>query len=1093
VYIPTHYQDPAVTHENRERPRAHYIPFGADPPKDLTLANVYARGQSPRFLSINGDWAFAYFEEGYIELPEGFYAADFPVNSFDTIAVPSCWQTEGYDKCHYTNINYPIPCDPPYVPAHNPCGLYARDFFIGAEWDGQDIFINFEGVNSILYLWVNGAYAGMSKGSRLPAEFDITAHAKTGSNRVTVLVLKYCDGTYIEDQDCWRFSGIFRDVYLLARAKERVRDVFVRTEFADNPHPQKPSADMYAPRVLVHCELDGTPGLEAAVTLFSECGTQTVGKETVVLDEFGCAYAEIPVNAPILWNAEFPYLYKIIISYGESQPETIILDIGLRKIEFAENGALLINGQSVKLKGVNRHDFHPLYGQTVPLDWIRDDLLLMKRYNVNTIRTAHYPNDPRFAALCSYYGFYVVDETDHECHGMRPDLNTLSKDPLWEDAYVDRIARLVERDKNHACVIMWSLGNESGYGRNHDKMAYWARERDPDRPVHYEGANAHQTDEEDFLSLRSCMYPSLEWAAEYAADDTKKRPYFFCEYSHAMGTGPGDIWDYWEIIKKTPKLIGGCIWEFWDHGLLAKRYTDANGKTYTVPYRGAEKALARMGLTSCQFDTKLPAALTAEAEKPDCVTFTADTRKPECVTFTAYGGDFGDEPNDANFCLDGLVYADRTPHTGFKEAKAVYTCARAEMADPAQGIIRVYNDYDFIDLSHIYLEWRLENNGETVAMGYEFILMVPPHGSQEIKLAYDLPEEERMGLCALNLRFRYKCDPCSPRFHAWAGHGEEMAFNQLIIADNRVAPPIYLQPMRPGTPLTVSEHGNHLRTGNEGFLYVFDLRKGVFEQITNQGIPFITQPITFDVWRAPTDNDRNIQYAWRAWGLDKAITHLYDASWETPDENTCLIKTHYAIGAVSEAPILRGEAVWTVTSNGRIRLNTDVKVSERNAMWDKSRLPLPRFGLRLTLPAGHESIRYFGRGPHENYADMRRSVYKGLFETTVDGMFENYAMPQENGARGDADYAFISDGGRRGILIEAADAPFSFNASHYTAADLDKAKHPHELTKLDETIVNIDYKHNGIGSNSCGPELHRSYRFDEERFTFTICLLPVSI
>jgi beta-galactosidase len=1070
MFIPPNFENPLTTHENRERPRAHYIPF-CEPPKDLTLANVYARGQSPRFLSANGNWHFAYFDEGYTALPEGFHAADYDVSAFDTIAVPSCWQTEGYDRCHYTNVNYPIPCDPPYVPSRNPCGLYVRDIFIDPAWNGRDIFINFEGVNSCFYLWVNGNYTGMNKGSRLPAEFNITKHVKCGMNRFCVLVLKYCDGTYLEDQDCWRFSGIFRDVYLLAREKERVRDVFVRQELAFDEEGNPPVS------VPVHVELAGTPDLQVTVQLTGECGGQIIGQEALQLDEFGCGFAEISVAYPLLWNAELPYLYKLLITYVESTPvddefrrsEVLIFDIGLRKIELAENGALLINGQSVKLKGVNRHDFHPLYGQTVPLEWMQDDLLLMKRYNVNTIRTAHYPNDPRFTALCSFYGFYVVDEADHECHGMRPDLNALSKDPLWEDAYIDRIERPVERDKNHACVIMWSLGNESGYGGNHDKMVYWARERDPDRLVHYEGANPHQTDEDDFLSLRSCMYPSLEWLAEYTADDTKKRPYFLCEYSHAMGTGPGDIWDYWEIIKKTPKLIGGCIWEFWDHGLTAKRYTHTEGKTYTVPYRGAGKALAQMGLTREQI-----------AEMPS-------------VTFTAYGGDFGDAPNDANFCLDGLVYADRTPHTGFKEAKAVYAPVRAEIIDAAFGKINIFNDYDFADLSHITLAWWLENDGQIVDKGEETDLFIPPHEAGEIILPYVLPEKEAMGFYTLNLRFCYKDTPYlyHSGFRPWANCGDEMALLQFVIADNRVAPPLHLQPLRPITPLVINEKNKLLHIGNCNFNYTFDMYNGTFTQIDGQNTPFITQPLSFDVWRAPTDNDRNIQHAWRAWGLDRAVTRIYNAAWESPDDQTCIIKTRYAMGGCSEAPILRGNAVWTVESNGRIHLATTVEVSERIGMWEKSRLPLPRFGLRFVLPDGHERVQYFGRGPCENYTDMCRSARKSLFSTTVNEMFENYAMPQENGARGNVDFVFISDEGQRGLLIEAGDTAFSFNASHYTASDLDKAKHPHELTKRNETIVNIDYKHNGIGSNSCGPDLYKPYRFDEKEFTFSVSFMPV--
>ena len=1059
MFIPTNFENPLTPHENRQPPRAHYIPFDTLP-ADITLANVLARGQSTRFLSANGNWAFAYFPEGYRELPEGFEAADFCTAAMDTLTVPSCWQTEGYDICHYTNVNYPIPCDPPYVPTKNPCGLYARDLYVSEDWNGKDVFINFEGVNSIFYLWVNGTYVGMSKGSRLPAEFDITNHVKSGYNRVTVLVMKYCDATYIEDQDCWRFTGIFRDVYLLARDKERVWDVFLRTEFTPE---QKP--------VTVYCDLKGNPGVKTTARLFAEDGLTLIGEETLELDEFGFGIAEFKVENPVLWNAEQPYLYKAIVTFGG---ETLIFDYGIRVFALAENGAFTVNGTPVKLKGVNRHDFHPEYGQAVPLDWMRDDLFLMKQHNVNCVRTSHYPNDPRFVALCSYYGFYVVDETDHECHGMRPDLDALSKDPLWEDTYVDRIERLVERDKNNACVFMWSLGNESGYGGNHDKMAYWARERDPDRLVHYEGANPHQKgDEEDFLSVISRMYPSLDWMKEYAENEKNTRSLFLCEYSHAMGNGPADLWDYWELINKTPRFIGGCIWEFWDHGLTALRYTDKTGKTYTVPKRGAEKALAYLGISPAQ------------------------AAEMACVTFTAYGGDFGDKPNDSNFCLDGLVYADRTPHTGFKEAKAVYAYARAEWVDADKGIIRVFNDYDFIDLSHLYMEWQLENNGEVILSGIVPSLTVAPHSSREIKLNFEIANRNDMGFCALNLHFRYIMNgnagtgKVAALYAPWVKHGDEMAFCQLIVTNTRALPSATFIPVCTKTALETNEDKKILYIKNNVFSYAFDLQKGLFTQLTFRGIPFITEPLDFAVWRAPTDNDRNIQNAWRGWGADRAVTHCYNAEWSVPDENTCIIKTRYAMGAYTEPPILRGEATWTVTNDGRVALTTTVDVAERNKMWDNTRLPLPRFGLRFVLPPGYERVQYFGRGPHENYEDLCRSTYKALFSTTVDEMFENYAVPQENGARSRVDYAYISDEGQRGLLVTAAEKPFSLNAAHYTTHDLDTAKHPHELTKLTNTILHIDCRHNGIGSNSCGPELLEKYRFTDAQFTFDVSFVPV--
>lgn len=1042
IQIENYYENPGITHINREPPRAYYIPFDRSaPPENLTLANL-KRGRSPYYASLNGGWRFDY-HDSIATVPANFFDADYNTAGFDVITVPSCWQTEGYDRCHYTNVNYPIPCDPPHVPADNPVGLYTRDVTVDPSWDGKDVYLVFEGVNSCFYLWVNGAFVGFSKGSRIPAEFLITKHLREGRNRVALLVMKYCDGTYLEDQDCWRFSGIFRDTYLLARDAAHVRDVFVRQEIP---------ADASAPATL-NVEIAGTPGLAAEVRIISQCGCNEKGRAAVVLDENGNATARIAIQNPVLWNAERPYLYKAVV---ESGSETLVFDTGLRRVALAADGAFTVNGQTVKLKGVNRHDFHPLFGQTVPLEWMKQDLLTMKRHNVNTIRTSHYPNDPRFLMLCNYYGFYVVDECDLETHGMGvTDINGLSQSPDWTQAYMDRMIRMVERDKNQPCVFMWSLGNESGYGNNHVCMAEWTHGRDPSRLVHYEGANGeNQTDEEDCLSLRSVMYPSLEWTAEYAAS-TNRRPYFFCEYSHAMGNGPGDLRDYWDIIERTPKLIGGCIWEFWDHGLQAKRFFDPKGGEYTVPARGYKKALSRMGFS----------------EK--------EIRAMRVEDITAYGGSFGDMPNDANFCLDGLVYGDRTPHTGFKEAKNVYGYVTVEPEDAAHGVIKVHNRYDFITLEHLYLDWRLENDGVTLRQGRVWDLSAPPHGSEVVTLPYNLPEQP--GFCTLIVTFRYK------NANDYAEHGDEMVTRQLILSENAPA----LSPRRVSGGFSAQAYDQMAHIQGFDFHYVFDLRLGAFTQLTRSDVNMITAPVTFDVWRAPTDNDRNIQREWREWGLDRASAYIYEARLAESDSNRCVIRCKYALGGYTQAPILKGEAEWTVDASGKITLNTTVDVAERKRMSDGGQLMLPRFGLRLELPQGAEDVTYFGRGPDESYCDKRRASRKALFTGTVDGMFENYAVPQENGAHCDTEYVYVTDARGFGLMFERIGDTFSFNASHYDDHDLDAAKHPYELTRRDETIVHIDYKNNGIGSNSCGPELYKPYRFDERQFTFGISFTPV--
>ena len=1045
MFKPLHHQNPEITHQNRLPSRGYYIPYDiATPPKNLVEANVYRR-RSTRLQDLNGQWGFGYFEEGPHTLPKGFYEMDF--ESSDTITVPSCWQTEGYDICHYVNTRYTIPCDPPYVPAANPCGVYSKDFHISPNFAEKDLFITFEGVNSILYLWVNGQFVGMSKGSRLPAEFDITQYVQSGNNRITALVMKFCDGTYLEDQDCFRFSGIFRDVYLLARDKAHVRDIFIKQEILDDT-------------AKLNIEIDGTPGLDVNVTMLTQTRKKEAAKGDVTIGADGHATIELMVEKPRLWNAEEPYLYNVLVQTGD---EILVFSTGLKKVAIGKDASLKINDRSVKLKGVNRHDFHPLFGQTVPLQWMIDDLKLMKQYNVNCVRTAHYPNDPRFVQLCSSMGLYVVDETDHECHGMQPSRDRLDELPEWETAFIDRIERLVERDKNQASVIMWSLGNEAGKGTNHEKMAEWTIARDPSRIMHYEGFNMQQTGEEYDDGVFSRMYLSLEYCKEYAENPDKKRPLFLCEYAHAMGVGPGDLWDYWQLIHSSPKLIGGCIWEFWDHGLKAKRYTDKNGKIYTVPARGYKKGLQRMGLAPEQI-----AGMSV-------------------VDFTAYGGDFGEEPHDGNFCLDGVVSPDRIPYTGFKEAKKAYEFAKVTAPQVALGEIEVHNGYDFITLEHLDMEWELTDGINIIESGVVTTLTAPPQGSQKINLGYKLPQTNEF--LALNIRFLYKktCD-----IHT---RGSEMTFAQLIINDNAKCDAALPAIRAYDSAITSFEEGTNVHILGQNFHYIFDLQIGAFTKLAKDGVNMITEPLTFDVWRAPTDNDRYVQVQWRIHGFDTFKTHIYNANYQA---NECKFSVEYALGGKSKQPILKGNATWTVSQTGCITLDTNVNVTKNECMTRRpgsspaAQLMLPRFGLRFVMPKGTENIRYFGYGPHESYADMHHSAYKGFFTTAVDDMFVNYPVPQENGARYSTDYAMVTDGRGVGILFEAMEGkPFSFNAMHYTSHDLDNAKHPHELTKLDETIVNIDYKNSGIGSASCGPELHGLYKISERNFSFSVKFSPV--
>lgn len=996
INIEKYWEDLSILQVNREKPRSYYIPY-----EDEKAALSEEREASSFFRLLNGSWSFKYYKNIRL-VEEGFYKPDTDAGTWDALTVPSCWQVKGYDRTHYTNANYPFPCDPPFVPNNNPAGLYIRDFNVAEKWEGKEKYIVFEGVNCCFYLWVNGSFAGYSQGSRMPAEFNITQYIKEGSNRIAVMVLKWCDGSYLEDQDMWRFSGIFRDVYLLARDKAHIRDVFNR---------QKLSGDMQ--KAEFRCELDTAGSCRIRAEL-RDASEKLVAQGETVIDGHGEIGFEI--DRPVLWNAERPYLYKLLVYCAG---EVLIFNVGFRSVEIKQ-GVFMLNGKAVKLKGVNRHESHPELGQAVPLSHMLEDLMLMKRHNINTIRTSHYPDDPRFLDLCDRYGFYLVDEADLECHGVLEagDFHMLSRDPRWEKAFLDRAERLVERDKNHPCVLIWSMGNESGYDRNHISMAGWTKGRDASRPVHYEGAAPKYGGNPDVecLDMESRMYASVEYIEEYALNEANGKPLFLCEYSHAMGNGPGDLKDYWDIIYKYPKLMGGCVWEWCDHGIL--------------------------------------------------------TAAKDGTQYYAYGGDFGDEPNDGNFCLDGLVYPDRTPHTGLMELKQVIAPVRLEAADLKEGTVKITNLYDFTDLSGISLEWKLERDGAVVEQGRHDDLKALPDCSETVKLGCRIPEEE-IGRYFLTVSAVRKADV------PWAAGGSEIAFGQFELPMSKAAE----AGRRDTAPIRVEAKDSLVYIGGFDFHYVFDLFEGGFVKIARNNVEMISGLPRFNIWRAPTDNDGRIKLKWMEEGYHRAETHVYSARILEKSGDKVSLLVDFSLGGYIKLPILHARAVWTVYGSGEIFLETEVKVREG--------LPfLPRFGLQLEMPERKERVEYFGNGPHESYIDKRQSVRKGKYTATVDGMFENYLVPQENGSRYGTEWAVVS--GRQGMGLRfASEAGFSFSASHYTPEDLAAAGHPFELKKRKETIVNIDYKMSGVGSNSCGPELLGKYRLDEKEFTFSLSIMPV--
>jgi len=1002
--LQTEWKTPEILHVSREKERSYYIPYAS-----MAQAQGFMKGLSPFYRLLNGNWAFRYFERAF-DVADEIFRADAPLEGWDTIPVPSNWQMFGYDIPQYTNVNYPHPVDPPHVPDDNPAGVYATDFFVDAAWCAKQSYIVFEGVNACFYLYVNGKKVGYSQGTHLPSEFDISAYIQEGANRLTVSVLKWCDGSYLEDQDFYRLSGIFRDVYLLSRPKAHIRDMFF-----------KASVDA-AQNGALSVELDCTGTSKAAPILhFFAPDGERLFSETVQNSTLAKT-----IESPALWTAETPSLYMAVLEWdGEFIPQKI----GFRTITVGGKAELLINGKAVKLKGVNRHDTHPVFGHYTPIDHMTADLVAMKQLNINTIRTSHYPNTPEFLSLCDTYGFYVVDEADLEGHGFasrnskqryepyQPEWTTDM--PEWKEAYVDRMRRMVERDKNHACVIMWSLGNETGYGVNHDAMIAWVKSRDDSRLVHYEGASIVQ-DKPD-VSVVSRMYSDCTTFENFGKNKEKDaRPFFLCEYSHAMGNGPGDVYDYWALIYKYPRLIGGCLWEWADHTVIQ---TSETGEKYY-----------------------------------------------------GYGGDCGEYPHDANFCNDGVVMPDRSFYPGSKEIKAVYQYVRAEIVDAAKYTIKLTNLHDFTNLNQYELVWQINVDGVTLDEGSlsGTALSALPGRSRQVTLPVTakIPCACHMG-ASIDLSFRLM------KGALWGAKGYEMAMMQLPLSLAQAAPLGGLME----SLLVVSQPSKEFTviTGQD-FTYAFNMFYGTFETITRNGVNMLKNRPFLSVWRAPTDNDRNVRHEWERANLHHTQFKVYDVAC-VHDKNAVTFHVTGALSPVSREPLARVAIDYTVLPTGEIQVAVDADVS-KNMMF------LPRFGFEFTMPRNNELLEYFGRGPDENYVDMTHHTPINHYKSTVTEQYFPYIRPQEHGNHTDVKWLSVYDAMGRGLLFKAKGA-FECSASHYTAHDVDKAAHTCDLVKREETIVRIDYKVGGIGSGSCGPYTMDVYKLLDKKIQYGFSIMPV--
>ncbi len=1177
MIVPDYYEDLKVLHVNTMPERAYYIPSGADRGSTGSQWDpVEHREESDRFVSLNGEWDFRY-ESGLWRLKEQFYDEDAGRGQgWDTIPVPSVWQMNGYDRHQYTNVRYPFPLDPPHVPYENPCGAYRRRFLWTADERAPRTYLNFEGVDSCFYVWLNGTFVGYSQVSHSTSEFDVTDAVREGENLLAVLVLKWCDGSYLEDQDKFRMSGIFRDVYLLRRPQRCVFDYFIKAEpQADGSASVDVSMTLLDSGVVIADQTvrsesreaggvvgagrsdgdwasgsesreaggvvgagriaegegraaDGPAkaqelrpgGLPVQVSVFD-----AEGRSVCELSAAETDHARLVIPRAKLWNAERPYLYRIEI---RTEDEVIVDYLGVRKVEIRD-AVLRFNGQNIKLHGVNRHDSDPVTGFTVSIGQMKRDLMLMKQHNVNAVRTSHYPNAPVFYHLCDRYGFYVLDEADLESHGAEmaygqkwgEECAWISDNPEFAPAILDRVKRCVTRDKNRPCVFGWSMGNESAYGCGIEAALRWTKEYDSTRITHYEGA-WHVTDESKYdysdIDVYSRMYPGLGeiysyfaaadadggaaerpdslkaesdirdsvrpdplkaesdiqdsvrpdpvqagtggrdsacpdpalpgssgkvsagpdcesadsartdsegWRHKYAAAEV--RPLILCEYSHAMGNGPGNLEDYFRAVQRYDGACGGMVWEWCDHAV----------------YKGTDAAGRKM---------------------------------------YAYGGDHGEFPHDGNFCMDGLVYPDRRPHTGLLEHKNVYRPARVTAFDPASGRLRIHNYMDFLDLrDYCVMRWEISRDGEVTASGGArsggfpgpeagILPSIPPHGEGEILIPCgELPQT---GRCYLKVIWLLKED------ESFLKAGAELGFDEIELpSDGECArvKDLLAEPHAASGAFRVSEDDRYMTVETPCFRYRLDRFTGLFHDMVWQNRRILMRPMELNIWRAPTDNDRNDRGLWAELDYDKPVTRAEGISWEAEQDGSVVIRGSISLLCRYMQRILRVEARYRVWPDGGLDVSLTV---HKNPVFPR----LPRFGVRLMLPAALQRVTYYGLGPTESYADKRRAASHGLFEETVDSLFEDYIKPQENGSH--CDVSFVETGGDGLTIAAASRRPFSFNLSRYTQEELTAKAHNYELQDSGMTVFCIDYRQDGIGSASCGPGPEKEYLFEENEFQF---------
>ena len=1001
------WQNINVLSKNRLPSRSYFIPYQSM--EVCAGAAIESRFDinSDRFLLLSGMWEFSYFPS-VAELPEDFLNIKGKLEY-----VPSTWQAQGYEKWHYSNVNYTIPVMPPMVPNHNPVGVYKRTFELPESFKNNIIKISFLGVSSSYHLYINKKEVGYSQVSHMTSEFDITPYIVSGANEIVVVVYKWCDGTYLEDQDFFRCNGIFRDVFLTAQPEINIEDFHFITTKKDN---------LSAFEVNVKVKMSRNTD-DVKITLKDKNGI-VVYEEIKATDKRNAEF-NFNIENPLLWNAEQPNCYSLYVAHGKnSNFECIKHLVGFKEVVIKDS-VFYINEQNIKIRGVNRHDSNPQKGYAVSFEDIKIDLMLMKKLNVNAIRTSHYPNDPLLYQLADFLGLYIVDETDLETHGLKDiktgnhDWSYLTKHTEWKAAFLDRVERMVQRDKNHPSIIIWSMGNESGIGENHYAMADYVRRTIPGAIVHYcEFMNLPE-------QLFSRMYTDPVSLEEYGKNkDNDPRPFYLCEYAHSMGIGPGSFKEYWDIIYKYPRLMGGCVWEWCDHAVMHK---DADGK----------------------------------------------------VTYT-YGGDSGEFPHDGNFCVDGLVLPDRTPSTAAWEMKQAYSPLRIELIN---GKLHISNKWDFINISLFSVSWALIKNGKVIKSDEFKGLDIEPHSSVDIPVPTSI---ENDGEYCLNIYVNDKRNMPWIDDKNLCGTYQVVLNEYKFKAEKSVTEPSQLSTSENPLYIDISGEDFTVRFNKaDGTIssYIYkntELINQKYQDGDERGLTHLPGGIKPNIWRALTDNDGFLRNGKNQW-YDKVWHIIEYAQIVEQCSKYVIIKSEGYLAPPACTPLFTTVLTFKISYNGEVTVNAEL------IPFRKELPPLPRFGVLFEMPLGFNDVCWYGRGDKENYLDLKLSSILGYYEKKVSDMHEPYIRPQESGNRGECRYAAVTNKLGVGFLITGDD--FNFSAHHYTVDVLyNKCRHQEDIPEMPLTQISVDGFVSGIGSNSCGPQPLEKYIVKADnplRFTFT--------